>query len=178
MSRLILLIGSFFMSVHYIILIGHTAYMTKIDLFKISEIELTYKRKVRASDRPKVSCSKDGYELFRENWDDMTINLQEEFKLMLLDRNNHCMGIIPISKGGVSGTFVDPKLVFASALKARSCSLILGHNHPSGNISPSEADKRLTEKLVQGGEYLDLPILDHIIITDETYASFADLGLM
>ena len=94
--------------------------MTKIDLYRISEIELTYKRKVKAGDRPKVSCSMDAYDLFRENWDDLTINLCEEFKVMLLDRNNCCMGIVPISKGGISGTIVDPKLVFASALKSSS----------------------------------------------------------
>ena len=152
--------------------------MTKIDLFKISEIELTYKRKVKAGDRPKVSCSQDAYNLFRENWDDLTINLQEEFKILLLDRNNRCMGIVPISKGGVSGTLVDPKLVFSSALKARACSLVLGHNHPSSNTTPSQADKSLTEKLVSGGKLLDLSVLDHIIITDEAYMSFADMALI
>lgn len=152
--------------------------MTKIDLFKISEIELTYKRKVKANDRPKVSCSQDAYKLFRENWDDLTINLMEEFKILLLDRNNHCMGIVPISKGGVSGTVVDPKLVFSSALKARACSMILGHNHPSGNTTPSQADKSLTEKLVKGGKFLDLSVLDHIIVTDENYSSFADMALI
>ncbi|WP_406684328.1 JAB domain-containing protein [Seonamhaeicola sp. MEBiC1930] len=152
--------------------------MTKTDLFKISEIELTYKRKVKACDRPKITCSRDAYKLFRENWDDLTINLQEEFKLMLLDRNNACMGIVPISKGGVSGTMVDPKLVFASALKARACSMILGHNHPSGNLKPSLADKSITEKLVKGGKYLDLKVLDHIIVTDDGYSSFADMALV
>ncbi|GAB1856143.1 JAB domain-containing protein [Flavobacteriaceae bacterium MHTCC 0001] len=152
--------------------------MAKIDLFKISEIELTYKRKVKAHDRPKITCSLDAYKLFRENWNDLTINLFEEFKILLLDRNNRCMGIVPISKGGVSGTVVDPKLVFASALKARSCSIILGHNHPSGNIKVSEADKRLTNKLVDGGNYLDLPVLDHIIVTEDGYSSFTDLGLV
>ena len=152
--------------------------MTKIDLFKISEIELTYKRKVKAGDRPKISCSQDAYKLFRENWNDLTINLQEEFKMLLLDRNNHCMGVVPLSKGGVSGTVIDAKLVFASALKACACAIILGHNHPSGNTKPSEVDKRLTEKLAQGGNYLDLKILDHIIVTDETYSSFADMCLI
>ncbi|MEM9680409.1 MAG: JAB domain-containing protein [Bacteroidota bacterium] len=150
----------------------------KTNLQLISEIKLTYTRKVKASDRPKVTSSMDAYRLFRNNWDDLTINLFEEFKIMLLDRNNRCMGIIPISKGGVSGTLVDPKLVFASALKARACSLILAHNHPSGNIKPSLSDERLTQKLVKGGEYLDLSILDHIIVTDEGYNSFADLGLI
>lgn len=154
------------------------SFMTKDILNQISEIKLTYTRKVKADDRPQVKSSQDAYQLFRENWDDLTINLFEEFKIMLLDRNNRCMGIVPISKGGVSGTIVDPKLVFAAALKARACSIILGHNHPSGNKTPSQADKVLTQKLVNGGKLLDLSILDHIIVTEEAYTSFADLRLI
>ena len=148
--------------------------MTAIFNTTISEISLSYKRKVLAQERPKISCSSDAYKLFRENWSDLTINLFEEFKILLLDRDNRCMGIVTISQGGVSGTIVDPKLVFASALKARACSLILGHNHPSGNLTPSKADICLTEKLVKGGSYLDVRILDHIILSDVGYTSFAD----
>lgn len=152
--------------------------MTKIDLYNISEIKLTYTRKVKAKDRPKISSSEDAHKLFRENWDDLTINLFEEFKILLLDRNNRCMGIVPISQGGVSGTFVDAKLVFSSALKARACGIILGHNHPSGNTNPSNNDKELTKRLIEAGKYLDLSVLDHIIVTDESYTSFADLNYM
>ncbi|GFZ79644.1 DNA repair protein [Aquaticitalea lipolytica] len=152
--------------------------MTEKFKTNISEISLNYKRKVKASERPKVSCSKDAEKLFRENWNDLTINLFEEFKILLLDRNNSCMGIVPISQGGVSGTLVDAKLVFASALKARACSIILGHNHPSGNLKPSASDISLTERLVKGANYLDLKILDHIILTDVNYTSFADDNLV
>lgn len=152
--------------------------MTEKIKTNISEISLNYKRKVKASERPKVSCSKNAEKLFRENWNDLTINLFEEFKILLLDRNNSCMGIVPISQGGVSGTLVDAKLVFASALKARACAIILGHNHPSGNLKPSQADVLLTKRLVKGAHYLDLKILDHLILTDSTYTSFADDNLM
>lgn len=152
--------------------------MTKKQKNQISEIKLTYTRKVKASDRPKVSCSSEAYELFKENWDDMTINLFEEFKILLLDRNNQCMGIVPISQGGVSGTIADSKLIFSAALKARACAIILGHNHPSGNLNASPADKSLTNKLIDGGKFLDIPVLDHIILSDENYLSFADKGLM
>ncbi|MFS4455422.1 JAB domain-containing protein [Maribacter sp. 2304DJ31-5] len=134
--------------------------MSKIIPSQISEIKLTYTRKVKASERPKVSCSYDAYTLFRENWDDLTINLCEEFKILLLDRNNACMGIVPISKGGVSGTIADSKLIFASALKARACSIILGHNHPSGNLKPSGPDKSMTNNLAKGGHYLSIPVLE------------------
>jgi len=106
----------------------------------ISEVKLTYTRKVKACDRPIVESPQDAYNLFRSNWDHMTINLQEEFKILLLDKNNACMGIVPISKGGVSSILVDAKLVFAAALKACATSIIFGHNHPSGNIKPSLVD--------------------------------------
>lgn len=150
------------------------------DLFKtnISEISLSYKRKVKASERPKVSCSKDAEKLFRENWNDLTINLFEEFKILLLDRNNSCMGIVNISQGGVSGTLVDAKLVFASTLKARACGLILGHNHPSGTLKPSSSDLALTRKLVTAGSFLDIKVLDHLILTDSSHISLADENLV
>ena len=144
----------------------------------ISEIKLIYIRKVKAADRPKVSCSQDAYDLFMANWDDMVINLCEEFKILLLDRNNRCMGIVPISQGGVSGTIVDAKLIFASALKARACALILGHNHPSGNLKASASDKSLTDRLAKAGSFLEIPILDHLILSDDGYLSFADKGYL
>ncbi|GAB5476345.1 MAG: JAB domain-containing protein [Maribacter sp.] len=150
--------------------------MTQRNPYQISEIKLTYTRKVKASERPKVTSPQDAYILFRSNWDDMTINLQEEFKILLLDRNNACMGIVPISKGGVSGTLVDTKLVFAAALKARATSIILGHNHPSGNTNPSSADKRLTNNLTKAGHHLSLPVLDHIIVTDDEFSSFVEMN--
>ncbi len=148
--------------------------MKNFDPYKISEIKLTYTRKVKADDRPIIKSSQDAYRLFRENWDDLTINLQEEFKILLLDTNAKCMGIVPISKGGIAGTLADGRLIFGSALKARASNIILGHNHPSGNLKPSLNDKALTDKMVKVGYYLGLQVLDHIIITGEDYYSFAD----
>lgn len=152
--------------------------MTEINLSKISEVQLVYRRKVKADDRPKVSCSQDAYALFRENWDDLTINLCEQFKVMLLDRNNRCLGIANISSGGVSGTYVDSKLVYVAAIKSRACNIIVAHNHPSGNLKASNPDLLLTNKLHQAGKLLDLPLLDHLIITDESYTSLADQGMI
>ena len=152
--------------------------MTDINLLQISEVKLVYSRKVRANDRPQVSASQDAYVLFRENWDDLTINLNEQFKVMLLDRNNRCMGISTVSSGGVSGTVVDPKLIFALALKGRACQLIVAHNHPSGNLSPSNQDFHITKRLCDVGKCLDLEVLDHLILTDESYYSMAVEGLM
>jgi DNA repair protein RadC len=144
----------------------------------ISEIKLTYRSKVKAKDRPKVSCSDDAYQLFRENWDDCTINLYEEFKILLLDTSNRCLGIVPISKGGITGTVVDIRLIFACALKAKASAIVLGHNHPSDGTDPSQADKGITQKMEVAGTLLDIPIIDHIILTDESYYSFSDDGLI
>lgn len=156
----------------------YNLFMTKDFHMNISQITLQYQRKIKACDRPKVTSSEHAYELFRDNWDDMTINLFEEFKILLLDRNNQCMGIIPIAKGGMSGVSVDPKLIFASALKARACGIILGHNHPSTGLKASRADKGLTKKLSEIGKLLDMPIYDHIIVTDTEYTSMADSKLV
>ncbi len=143
----------------------------------ISQISLVYKNKVKASDRPKINESKDAYALFRDNWDDMTINLYEEFKILLIDNSNRCMGICTISKGGLTSAMVDVRLLFATALKARSTAVVLGHNHPSGKTKPSYSDKQLTSKILEGAKLLDIQILDHIIVGDDEYTSFADKGI-
>ena len=141
---------------------------------KIPEIKMTFNHKVRASDRPKVSSSTDAFEILISNWSD-EIELREEFNILLLDRSNRVMGIYQVSKGGISGTVVDPKIIFSCALKCRSSSIILAHNHPSGNLNPSQADIAITKKIKSGGELLELSVLDHLIITkSEGYYSFAD----
>ena len=152
--------------------------MTDLDIYSVNEIDLIYRRTVKPSDRPKISKSESAYKLFRENWNDLTINLYEEFKIMLLDRSNRCLGISLISSGGISGTFVDAKLVFATALKACCSGLILAHNHPSSNTQPSQQDIALTRKLREAGKFLDIAILDHLIITDDSFYSFADHALL
>jgi DNA repair protein RadC len=100
----------------------------------------------------------------------------ESFKLILLNPGNRVLGVEEISTGGTAGTVVEPKLVFAAALKSNCQSIILAHNHPHAYLEPSNQDEVLTRRLVQVGRLLDLPILDHIIITSEGYYSFADEG--
>ena len=93
---------------------------------------------------------------------------------MLLSRANRVLGIVTISSGGKAGTVVDVKLVFAASIKTNVSSVILAHNHPSGNLIPSEKDKRLTKRAKEAGKILDIPVLDHLILTAEGYHSFAD----
>ncbi|MGB3463912.1 MAG: JAB domain-containing protein [Cyclobacteriaceae bacterium] len=148
--------------------------MSNLDLFKIAQIDLVYRHKVKASERPRITHSEDAAKLFRENWDDLTINLCEEFKLILLNRNNRVLGLSKISQGGVTGTVVDPKIIFGLALKSLATGIILAHNHPSGNTKPSRPDINITKKLVNAGDILEINIIDHIILTEDSHFSFAD----
>ena len=146
--------------------------------FEVAEIQLTYKTKVKPSQRPKITSSKDAYEVLLENWDEDKLEFVEQFKVLLLNRANNVLGLYEVSTGGVSGTVADPKLVFAAAIKANASAMILAHNHPSGQVKPSQADINLTKKLVGGGKLLEIPVLDHIIVTGEESYSFADEGLL
>ena len=139
---------------------------------------LSYKTTVKASERPQINSSIDVYKVLQENWNYEVIEFIEEFKIILLNRANRVLGIVPISVGGTAGTIADPKVIFVSALKCNAASIILAHNHPSSNLKPSNADIDLTKKLKSAGQFLDLPILEHIILTKEGYLSFADEGLM
>lgn len=144
----------------------------------VSEVELVYKSKVKASDRPQLKKVIDVAEFLKQNWDQNRIELLEQFKVILLNRNHRVLGIYEASSGGVAGTVADPKLIFIAALKMNASNLIIAHNHPSGNLEPSEADKRLTQKIKEAAIFLDMRLLDHIIITAEGYYSFADEGLL
>lgn len=149
-----------------------------LSLFSVTEVELVYRNKVNPCDRPKLTSSQHVYDVLLSAWDQNKIELMEQFSILLLDRSNHCLGVSLISTGGVSACAIDPKIIFATALKGRASALILAHNHPSGNLNPSPEDKRLTQKLVEGGKVLDISVLDHLIITPRGFRSFADEGLM
>ncbi|MEZ4945070.1 MAG: JAB domain-containing protein [Cyclobacteriaceae bacterium] len=146
--------------------------------YQVAEIQLSYKSNVKASERPKISNSKDAYEVFLSSWDDSKIEFVEQFKVMLTNRANKVLGIFELSSGGVSGTVADPKLIFAAAIKANACGILLAHNHPSGSTQPSQSDIALTKKIKEGGKLLDVQLLDHVIVTLEGYYSFADEGLI
>ena len=144
---------------------------------EMTEIEVSYRNKVPYKDMVKISCSKDCAEYFRHIWSDRLDHV-EEFRILCLNRANKVLGWACISRGGISGTVADPKVIFQIALKSCASSIILGHNHPSGNLKPSESDMRLTKKLKNAGVSLDLPVLDHIILTSDEYYSFADEGML
>jgi len=144
----------------------------------VAEIQLLYKSKVKASDRPRIASSRDAYNILASTWDESKLEFVEQFKVLLTNRANKVLGIVEISTGGISGTVADPKVIFAAALKAAASGIIMAHNHPSGNLQPSQADIDLTRKMKEGGKFLEISVLDHIIITCDTYYSFADEGLL
>ena len=145
----------------------------------ISEVRLVYRTKVKASERLQVKTSKDAFDIFMENWDQDSIEHIEEFKLLLMTRSNSVLGILAVSKGGISGTVTDIRLIFQAAIKANASGIIVCHNHPSGNLNPSESDTKLTRKIKEAGTIMDIQLLDHLILTSENcYYSFADNGLL
>jgi DNA repair protein RadC len=148
----------------------------KPDAIRIKAIfELANRKKVQeVLDKPKISNSKDVYQLFRH----LSDCKYEEFWILMLNRANRVIDKVKISEGGIAGTVVDPKKVYKLALDAYACLLILCHNHPSGNRSPSEADTTLTTKLANAGRMLDIAVLDHIIIGSDEFYSFADSGIL
>ena len=123
--------------------------------------------------KDKVTSSRDAFEIFKSLMGDLP---HEEFWLLLLNKANKVIKKVRTSEGGISGTVVDPKKVFKTCLDYAATSIILGHNHPSGNIQPSEADNKITKKIKDCGVMLDVAVLDHIIIGDDRYYSFADEG--
>jgi len=152
--------------------------MNLSELSIVAEIELIYRNPVKASQRPHVINAKDAYDCFLPTWNENKIDFVEQFKIMLMNRGGRVLGIFEVSTGGVSGTVADPKLIFSAALKANASSIILAHNHPSGNLKPSNADLELTKKISRAGQLLDINVNDHLIITSEGFYSFAEEGLM
>jgi len=146
--------------------------------FQVAEISISYSSKIKNSERPKLNSSREVFQVFSETWDSGKIELLEQFKVLLLNRGNRVIGLFEVSSGGISGAIADPKLVFGTALKACASAIVLAHNHPSGNLRPSQADIDLTKKMKAGGRLLDIDVLDHLIITTEGYYSFGDEGMM
>ena len=151
----------------------------KTQQITISEVRLVYRTKIKASERLQVKCSKDAFDIFMENWDLDSIEHIEEFKLLLMNRSNSVLGILTVSKGGISRTITDIRLIYQAAIKVNASGIIVCHNHPSGNLNPSESDAKLTQKIKQAGLLMDIQLLDHLILTmDGSYYSFADNGLL
>ena len=139
-------------------------------------MELGRRRKEsEPEEKLKVITSADAASIFKPLLSDLP---HEEFWILLLNRNNLVIDKVMVSQGGLSGTVIDVRLILKKAIDKLACSIILCHNHPSGNLVPSEADKEITRKIKEAGKHMDIPVLDHVIIGNGSYFSFADEGLI
>jgi DNA repair protein RadC len=142
----------------------------------VSALELGRRRKdLEVNDRPKITASRDAYDIIKADLLDIP---HEEFWVLLLNRANRMIKKWQISQGGIAGTVADPKIIFKLALDELASGIILAHNHPSGNLTASQADLDLTRKLREAGKLLDIQVLDHLIVAGQKYFSFADEGLI
>jgi DNA repair protein RadC len=142
----------------------------------ISALELAgRKMNSKAVDKPSITCSNDAFLHMRNKLEDLS---HEEFWMMTLNRKNSIISEYKISEGGITATVVDQRKLFKLALDDKSTGLIMFHNHPSGNKYPSESDNQLTQKMKEAGKLLDINVMDHLIIVQSGYYSYADEGLM
>lgn len=142
-----------------------------------SEVQIIYKSKIPASKRMQIKSSIDAFKVFWEYWNKDTIEYQETFAIMLLNNKNMVLGIAELFKGGITSTITDIRIIMQYAIKAHGTGIILAHNHPSNNPTPSEADVEITKKLIQAGSVLNVQVLDHIILSgDGSYYSLGDEG--
>ncbi|SRR5258706_14090815 len=146
-------------------------------LLTISEIIVQYRPK--KANRPKITTSYEAMTIARHFFPVDTIELQERFVVMYLNRANRVIGVYPVSTGGITGTVANIRLILAVALKTAATAIILVHNHPSGNLIPSSADTELTRRIKDGASYMAVRVTDHLILSpDETYYSFAEDGIL
>ena len=141
-------------------------------------VKVTYSKYVPKKDRVTIKSSRDVVNVVKELFNQDTISWVEEMYAVYLSRANDVIGSYQISKGGTTGTMCDPKVVFTTALNCNAHSIILTHNHPSGNLKPSSADHEITKKIKNASAFLDMQLLDHVIVTADGYYSFADEGVL
>ena len=146
------------------------------NILQVSEIEISYNPLVKPSERLKISNSADAEKILRNIWENLTY--KESFYVLYLNRANKVLGYNLISVGGIAGTVVDVRCIYQAALKANASAIILAHNHPSGCKEPSDADIRITRKIKDAGNLLDINLLDHLILLPEGYTSMADEGVL
>ena len=145
-------------------------------LTKVAEIKISYTP--IKGEKPQIGNSLKAYEEFLPFFSVDTMGIQEQFVVMYLNNANKVIGVYRMSKGGLTGTVVDPRIILGTALKVAATSIMLAHNHPSGQLQPSQADLALTRKLANAAAFVDIRVNDHIILsgTGKGYYSFADNG--
>ena len=146
---------------------------------QVNEIKISYKDRVTSDKWVKIKGSQSAATFIYDYWDKSTIEVHESFKVLLLNNANKVKGVFELSKGGITGTLADLRVLLAVIVKSLSVAIILTHNHPSGTLKPSSTDKKITDKIKTATALFDVRVLDHIIITPNgDYFSFADDGLI
>jgi DNA repair protein RadC len=151
--------------------IGEATALKITAAFELGRRKLTNK----TVNQVKITCSEDAYNLVRADMEDLNY---EVFKVILLNRSHNVIKVVELSRGGVAGTVVDPKIIFKTALDHLASNIILCHNHPSGSLNPSKQDIDITRKIGDAGKQLEIQVLDHVIVSTRGYFSFADDGLL
>lgn len=149
----------------------------KLEEKNFAEVTLQYGSKIKSSDKFAVAKSCDAVEYLRKVWTD-SLEHYESFYVLLLNRSNKINGHFLLSKGGIAGTVADIRIVMQAAILSNSSGIILAHNHPSGALLPSNEDKILTNKMIEAARILDISVLDHVILSADSYFSFSDSGFL
>lgn len=144
--------------------------------YQVGEVELSYKSRTRSKNE--ILTSSDAYQALLPTFKEGTIDYKEYFKVLFLNQANQLLGYTLISEGGLTTTDVDVRIILQAALLTNSVALILAHNHPSGNLRPSQEDKNLTQKIKDAAQLMRITVVDHIILTSEGYYSFANEGMI
>ena len=142
----------------------------------VSEVEISYKNRVPYSQRQKITTSHSAYEVLTQLFPADTIDYRETFIVLYLNKASQVLGYSIISEGGTASVSVDVKLIIQAALLANASAIIIAHNHPSGNLRPSIEDNRLTKRVAEAAKLFDIAVLDHLIVTSESFYSFSDNG--
>ena len=142
------------------------------------KISVSFDKILKKSELHRITSSNDAYQIFKRVFNADTFDWCEEVVMLCLNNSNKVVGFYKVSSGGMTGTVIDVRMIFTTALQCLATAVIIAHNHPSGTLQPSEADKAITKKIKEAGQFLDIKILDHLIITDESYFSFLDDGIL
>ncbi len=145
-------------------------------IYKQTITELQLKKSNGDLHKAKITSSKDAYDYFKAIYDSELLEICESFIVIYLNQANNTIGYFKASQGGIAGTVVDVRLILKKALDCYATGMIISHNHPSGNLKPSDEDNKMTEKIKSAGLLMDIRLFDHIIITNEGYYSYGDEG--
>lgn len=144
---------------------------------KPPKLRIVYSRKLKPEEMKQITSSQGAYEILMRVWSSQ-IETREEMYVLFLDRSNKVFGYHVLSIGGITGTVTDIRLIFSLALTSLATAVLIGHNHPSGNLNPSKSDLDITQKIKNAGDVMDIKLLDHLIVTKHGYYSFIDEGLI